>query len=235
MLHPWLLDVLKDARGNGQTYVLLGVVIILVQLLELPGIWLKKPLVSERIRQRPNEKFIAHFGIGLAQLCHMFLSMMVFLHVMPFFGIDGMCFDYETRFFPCMMTTLGFIAILAKEALVFYLTLDMQKPGTSLELDSIRVKTQEIIGEIPLLLFAMVTFTMSWSAIMTFLTPVQAGEFWISLLSSVILFMMLYPSSRLVFIIETWLVKQPLTIRISNLFFFGTTLLAALWEVPGLF
>ena len=50
LLHPWLLDVLKDARGNGQTYVLLGVVIILVQLLELPGIWLKKPLVSERIR-----------------------------------------------------------------------------------------------------------------------------------------------------------------------------------------
>lgn len=66
--------------------------------------------------------------------------MMVFLHVMPLFGINGMCFDYETRFLPCMMTNLGFIAILAKECVVFYLALDMQKPGSTIKSDAFRLK-----------------------------------------------------------------------------------------------
>ena len=89
MLHPWLLETLKDVRGTGQTYVLLGVVIVWVQLLELPGIWLKKPLVSERIRQRPNDKYIA---------------------------------------------------VLAKEVVVFNFTLKMQTPGHSIKLDAFRLK-----------------------------------------------------------------------------------------------
>jgi len=233
-IHPYLIDSLVDARTTGQPFLLIGFLIVLVQVLEPVGVLLKRPAVSERIRRWPETAFAAHFAVGITQLTHIFLSMMVFLYVMPLFGIDGMCFDYDTRALPCLLTNLAFVAILGKEMVVFYLVLNMQKPGKAIDLETPSIKLKEMLGEPLLLVFGMLTFTLSWSAIMTFLEPVTADGWWISLLASLVLFMMLYPSSRLVFFAEEWLVKQSPLNRVITIVFFIATLIAALWEVPGL-
>jgi hypothetical protein len=46
---------------------------------------------------------------------------------------------------------------------------------------------------------------------------------------------MLYPPSRLVFVVEEWLVRQKPLNRVIAIVFFFMTMLAALREVPGLF
>lgn len=234
-IHPWLLDILVVTRTTSQTFVLLGLGIVLVQMLEPLGVWLKKPAVRERIRRWPNNFFLAQFGVGLSQLTHIFLAMMVFLHVMPLFGIEGMCFDYENRALPCLLTNLAFVAILCKEMLIFFLVVEMQKPGDAHDLDAPGVKLREILGEPILLVFGMLTFTLSWSAIMTFIEPGTTENWWGSLLSSLLLFMMLYPPSRLVFVVEEWLVMQKPLNRVMIVAFFFLTMLSALREVPGLF
>ena len=234
-VHPWILDILVVARTTGEPFVLLGLGVVLVHLLEPLGVWLKTPAVRERIRRWPNKSFLAHFGVGLSQLTHIFLSMMVFLHVMPLFGIEGMCFDYKNRAPACLLTNLAFIAILGKEMFIIFLVLEMQKPKQAIDLNSPRLKLREMLGEPLLLVFGMLTFTLSWSAIMTFIEPVMAESWWGSLLSSLILFLMLYPSSRLVFVFEEWLVKQTPLNRVLIIVFFLLTLLSALREVPGLF
>jgi hypothetical protein len=234
-IHPLVLETLVIARSTGQAFILLGLGVVLVQVLEPLGVWLKRPAVSERIRRWPSGSFWAQFGVGLTQLTHIFLAMMVFLHVMPLFGIDGMCFDYETRALPCLLTNLAFIAILGKELLVFFLVLEMQKPAEPVDLDSPGVKLREMLGEPLLLVFGMLTFTLSWSAIMILLEPVTAESWWGSLLSSLILFMMLYPPSRLVFVVDEWLVKQKPVNRVMMVVFFLLSMLGALQEVPGLF
>lgn len=233
-VHPWILDILVVARTTGEIFVLLGLGVVLVNLLEPLGVWLKTPAVRERIRRWPNESFLAHFGVGLSQLTHIFLSMMVFLHVLPLFGIQGMCFDYENRALPCLLTNLAFIFILGKEILTFFLVLEMQKPARALDLDAPGLKVRELLGEPILLAFGMLMFTLSWSAIMIFIEPVATENWWGSLLSSLILFLMLYPSSRLVFVVEEWLVKQKPLNRVMIIVFFFLTLLSALREVPGL-
>ncbi|MFU8826394.1 MAG: hypothetical protein ACNA70_02770 [Brevefilum sp.] len=233
-VHPWLLDILVQARVHSLTYPLLGMGNVLVHALEPLGVWLKTPAVRERIRRWPSQSFFAQFGVGVSQLTHIFLSMMVFLHVMPLFGIDGMCFDYETRLVPCLLTNLAFILILGKEMLTFFLVLEMQKPAKALDLDAPGLKLRELLGEPILLAFGMLMFTLSWSAIMVFLEPVTAESWWGSLLSSLILFMMLYPPLRLVFLVEEWLVRQTLFNRVLIVVFFLLTMLAALKEVPGL-
>ena len=234
-IHPIILGMLVTARQTGQTFLGLGLLVVLIQVLEPIAIMLKGPAVRERIRRWPNKAFAPRFGIGLAQLCHLFLAMMVFLHVMPLFGIDGMCFDYDTRLVPCLLTNLVFIAILAKEAVVFYQVLNLDQASVSVNLEAPAIKIREMLGEVPLLVFAMITFSLSWSAIMSYIDPIQEGELMFSLLSSLILFLMLYPTSRLVFLAEEWLVEQPSINRIINIGFFLTTMLAALQEVPGLF
>ncbi len=233
-IHPSLLVLLVQARTTGQIFLLIGFSIILVQVLEPFGVWLKGPAVRERIRRWPADSFAAKFAVGVSQLTHIFLSMMVFLYVMPLFGIEGMCFDYDTRALPCLLTNLAFVAILGKEMVTFYLVLNMQKPADQVNLEAPGIKLREMLGEPLLLSFGMLNFTLSWSAIMTFIDPVTADAWWISLLASLILFLMLYPPSRLVFFAEEWLVKQSLLNRIITIAFFIATLFAALREVPGL-
>lgn len=233
-IHPLLLASLVQARTANQTFLLIGFSIILVQVLEPVGVWLKGPAVQERIRRWPSDSFAANFSVGVSQLTHIFLSMMVFLYVMPLFGIEGMCFDYDTRALPCLLTNLAFVAILGKEMVVFFLVLNIQKPAEPLDLEAPGVKLREMLGEPMLLSFGTLNFTFSWSAIMTFIEPVTADAWWLSLLASLILFLMLYPPSRLVFFAEEWLVKQSLLNRIITIGFFIMTLIAALQEVPGL-
>lgn len=233
-IHPILLAMLVQARTTGQPFLLIGISIILVHVLEPIGVWLKAPAVRERIRRWPSDSFAAKFAVGVSQLAHIFLSMMVFLYVMPLFGIDGMCFDYDTRALPCLLTNLAFIAILGKEMVTFFLVLKMQTPSEPLDLKTPGIKVREMLGEPLLLFFGMLNFTFSWSAIMTFIEPVTADGWWISLLASLVLFLMLYPPSRLVFFAEEWLVKQSLPNRLIMIGFFILTLLAALQEVPGL-
>lgn len=182
-----------------------------------------------------SECFLAQFGVGVSQLTHIFLAMMVFLHVIPLFGIDGMCFDYDTQAVPCALTNLAFVAILGKEMITFFLVLDMQKPTDALDIDSPGVKLHEMLGEPILLVFGMLMFTLSWSAIMTFIEPVTADSWGVSLLSSLILFLMFYPPSRLVFVVEECLVKQSPLNRVMMIVFFLLAMLGALREVPGLF
>lgn len=48
-IHPRLIGILIITRTTGQTYVLLGFVIVLAQAVEPIGVWLKRPAVRERI------------------------------------------------------------------------------------------------------------------------------------------------------------------------------------------
>jgi hypothetical protein len=234
-IHPRLLSIVVFARESGQPFFWLGSLVVFIQVIELIGILLKWPVVSERIQRWPNKSMLAQFGVGVAQLSHMLLSMMVFLHVMPLFGVSGMCFDYDTRFAVCMLTNLAFIAILAKEMLVFFLVLNPKKSDPPIDLDDPLVQIREMFGELILLAFGMITFSMSWNAIMLTMEPVQAGEFWVSLVSSAILFLMLYPPSRLIFIAEEWLVRQTRLNRFISILFLLLTMVAAIMEVPGMF
>lgn len=92
-----------------------------------------------------------------------------------------------------------------------------------------------MLGDLPLLCFGMLTFTFSGSAFITFIEPVGDGERWISLFASILLFLMLYPPSRLIFTVEEWLVKQISLNRIMTIVFFIATMLGALQEISGLF
>jgi len=196
-LHPIVLGFVVQARTTGRPFVFVGAGIVLVQILELPGIWLKRPAVKERIRRWPSESFAAQFGVGVSQLSHIFLSMMVFLHVMPLFGIEGLCFDYATRPIPCLLTNVAFIAVLAKEMVAFFLVLDIQKPVGKANMGARPMRIREVLGEVLLLSFGALTFTLSWSAIMTFIDPVTDENWWVGLVSSLILLGRLLPTSRL--------------------------------------
>jgi hypothetical protein len=83
--------------------------------------------------------------------------------------------------------------------------------------------------------FGMVVFTLSWHGIVDVFDPAGAADKVVTLIGSLVLFMSIYPPSRLVFVAEAWLVRQSLFSRITNLVFFFITLLAALASVTGLF
>ncbi len=233
-VHPLLLSLLVNARASGQTHIGLGVLLLLIQAGEVLGIRLKWDVVQARIQKYPNPSIGAKFSVGAAQLAHVFLCLLVLVSTFSFFGQKGICFNFDTRFLPCFLTNIAFYIILAKEGAVFYLMLHDKKQPKLVDLDDPVVKMREMLGELPLLVFGMTTFTLSWNAIMTTLAPVQAGEFWISLISSVFLFLMLYPPSRLVFFAEEWLIKQKLFNRLLIVFFLLLALVTAILEVPGI-
>ncbi len=234
-LHPWLLGLLANARESGQTYVLLGLVIFTLQAFELMGVWLKLPVVQARAARWPNDSALAKFGVGAAQIAHLFMALMVFNNSLPFFGMDRLCFDYDTHFAPCFLSTLGFLIIVVKELIVQVFFLAPKTPTRPIDPDAPLIKIRETIGEGFLLLFGMVAFTLSWHGIVDVLDPADAADKVVTLIGSLVLFMAIYPPSRLVFVAEAWLVKQPLFSRLVNLAFFLITLLAALASVPGLF
>jgi hypothetical protein len=236
-LHPVLLGLLASARQKELSAwgLALGLVLFGIQAWELIGVWLKLPVTQEKIRQNPNPSGIAKFGVGAAQLAHLFMALMIFNNILPFFGMTRICFNYDTRFAPCFFSTLGFLVILVKEMIVLFLFLNSKPAHPPLDLNEPAVRIREMVGEVILLSFGMVAFSLSWNGIIDFLNPAEGEAFWVTLLGSILLFMTLYPPSRLVFITEEWLVRQPRLARIINLAFFAAALLASLSEVPGLF
>lgn len=121
--------------------------------------------------------------------------------------------------------------------------IDIHMQGPRVEFQKLRdmrsgeslAEVRKMLDEPILLVFGMLMFTLSWSAIMTFIEPVTADSWGVSLLSSLILFLMFYPPSRLVFVVEECLVKQSPLNRVMMIVFFLLAMLGALREVPGLF
>jgi hypothetical protein len=233
LVHPRLLDLLSHSRETGTPFVFLGLVLLGFQLWELAGIWLKLPLTQQRIREQPNPSVGAKLFVGIAQLSHLFLALVILNNILPLFGLRRICFDYDTRFVACALSTGAFLAVVIKE-LVILILIFREKEPTAYDLYRPLVKIREMAGEAFLLTFGMVGFTLSWNGLLTTLDPAEAVEPYVIWIVGMLLFMVLYPASRMVFTMEAWLVKQPWLNRLLTLVFFLITLAASLAEVPGL-
>jgi membrane associated rhomboid family serine protease len=83
-------------------------------------------------------------------------------------------------------------------------------------------------------IFAMVAFSLTWDYLLLTLPPVSADEKFFGVLGAILIFIFLYPSSRLPFVAEEALTQQSRFSQAMGWVFFLLNLIVCVGNVPGL-
>jgi hypothetical protein len=231
---PVLLHWILQVRNSGKGDFWLALLIVGIHLCELVGTFVKQEGLNERIRRRPNPGVVGALAVLSAGFIHLPMNFFMFIFTLPAFG-TRLEYPADQSFFGQLLGLFLGFGLFFKEALV--LTPFFSKPSsdqkeTEVDLESPRVQQWELFSELLLTIYGMVALTLTWDLM---LVVVPAGDNITQAryyFGGVLLFFIVYPPSRLVFIAEEWYTRQTLFNRAVSIVVFLTTLYIMVSSMP---
>ncbi len=198
-----------------QPDISLGVALLAIQLLETVGVGLKFPAVAGEVQANPGGPAVGQFILAAAVLVHMgFVTPMLSLAILNAFGCD-------LRGEPPLLLGLGMIVYIigmAMKDLLLAHALLQGGPHTRLlfRVASYAPKESECIADLLLTAFSALAYTVAWEFVilMDSTPPISVPEKVLEYLGAVLLFCMVFPATRPIYIAQEWLVRRTRQARI---------------------
>ena len=208
--------------------VTLGVTLLAIQLLEIVGVGLKFPAVAAEVKANPGGPAVGQFILATAVLAHMgFVTPMLSLSILNAFG-------YDLKGTPPLLLGLGMlvyiIGMAMKDVLLAHALLRNGPDVHPLfRIATYAPKGSEFIADLLLTAFSALAYTVAWERVvlMDSTPPISAWESVLEYVGAVVLFCMVFPATRPIYIAQEWLVRRTRQARIRAAIRFLLLMVAA--------
>jgi hypothetical protein len=230
----WVQPIIlaRLAQAPEQKNIALGLILIVIQILELIGIWLKFPATVARIEANRSQS-TAQVLIIFLVLTHIFITALLAFATIKLFGIEV----NNNGLLNGLIALIIFFSALIKEGLFligWFQLLGAKNYRFPPIPRSITPNLAEIIGDGLLAIFSALAYTATWEQIAsdTFILGTSFSELALEYFGAIILFMMIFPATRSLYYTEELLTQQPRVARVASWTFLLITMVAALSAIP---
>lgn len=239
---PILLEILQQVPG--QPAIPVGLVLLMIQILNLAAILYKGPFIQQRIAGAPtaqrgtgqNPVGIALILVFLVTLCYVGLvSPVANWTVLEILGIE---IRGTPPFWQGMFGFLYLFAMLVLNAglmlaSVFPSLGAIEMPKWLRLADSYPLATEWIV-DIILAVFSVTTYTLIWEklAASTPLIATTPQDVFMEYFGAVVFFCMVYPATNVLAVADDWLTERPKWARLLSFAIFVLIMLSAINSIP---
>ncbi len=235
-LQPHLLARLEAATASASPIpdLLLGGGLVIFQVMEVIGLWLKAPAIHHRVRRGGDVPEGGYIVVMLVSLAHMGLAALLTFAIFDLLGIDLSGAPTVSGMFGFLL----FVAMLVKEGLLMTLVMDLRKPALSLPVSPLNrsfPRASAILADGMLALFGAVAYTVTWerlAATSPFTAATLRGQL-LEYVGAMALFGLIYPATHPLVVVETWLLRRGWPARIFAGISFLVAMFAALTSIPA--
>ncbi len=236
----WLQPPLMARLGQiaDRPDIALGVGLALAPLIELAGVWLKHPAWHNQPRAEAQQPMLGLAAIGIAILAH--LGLVTFLFSMTVLRAWGIDLRNDPPLLPGLLALAFFGGMIAREGLLLeYLMKQVNAsaapdaasiPGLFRRLHQRAPGLSILLGDALLTIFASLAYTVIWERLAADTPFVGATlrEHLFEYLGAVTLFCLIFPATRPLSVIETWLTPHSPRSRLVSAASFVATMIVAI-------
>lgn len=211
-----------------QPDITLGVILLVIQLLEIVGVGLKFPAVAAEVKANPGGPAVGQFILAAAGLGHMGLvTPMLSLAILNAFG-------YDLKGTPPLPLALGMLIYIIGMAMKDILLAHALLRNDAYTHPLSRIvghapKGSEFIADLILTAFSALAYTVTWEwlVLMDSTPAISVWERALEYLGAGVLFCMVFPATRPVYIAQEWLVRSTRHARVRAAIRFLLLMVAA--------
>jgi hypothetical protein len=211
LLQPFVFQSMHAQLKQQGTTPLLGIIILLIIILELPALFIKSKVIRARLKHKSEE------GSGLLMfgwMAHAVLSLLLFMFAVQSFG-----FSITAQDLPLWITIGMFLVVIKELAYLLGMILATEPLKESPK------ASKEFLADIILIAFACVSFTTLWELSAQqpgfHLSSYSLGEAIAQGIAAFMIFLIAFYGSRLPFFIEEFQQERtPTQQKITYLSFF---------------